>query len=144
MHFLFQPHQLENHLIMSIFKSISVTVLAWFLSSYDVTSCRCRYLSFTEEVNYADQIFTGTVLKKNPSDLIQYTFVVSQTFKGNKTDSITLNTGFGGGDCGMKFVVGKTYLVYSREGHTSICRRNALLEETTDIDQLKKLFPRRR
>jgi len=75
---------------------------------------------------------------------MQYAFEVSQTFKGSKVDSTTLKTGFGGGDCGMKFVVGKTYLVYSREGHTSICRRNALLSETTDIDKLKKLFPRRK
>ena len=61
-------------------------------------------------------------------------------FKGNKADTLTIRTGFGGPDCGMIFEVGKAYLVYSFNKQTSRCRRNALADNNGDINQLKYQF----
>jgi len=97
-------------------------------------------MTFSEEIAHADQIFVGTVLKKTSADRAYYLFSVSQMFKGDKADTLTMRTGFGGPDCGMIFEVGKTYLVYSFNKQTTWCRRNALADINADIKILKYLF----
>ena len=97
-------------------------------------------MPFSEEVAYADQVFIGTVIKKTDSDMVYFLFSVSQIFKGNKADTLTIKTGFGGGDCGVKFEIGKEYLVYSHSSQTSICRRNAFANNNRDIIKLRFLF----
>lgn len=103
-------------------------------------ACKCNILTFSAEVVQADQIFIGTVLKKTTADKVYYLFTVSKTFKGDSHDTLTIKTGFGGPDCGMVFEVGKTYLVYSHNGHTNSCRRNALANNNADLSKLKHLF----
>jgi hypothetical protein len=103
-------------------------------------ACRCNFLTFSEEVVLADQIFIGTVLKKTTADKAYYLFSVSKTFKGGGGDTLTIKTGFGGPDCGMEFEVGKTYLVYSHNKETTRCRRNALANNNPDLNKLKYLF----
>lgn len=103
-------------------------------------ACKCRLMTFSEEIAYADQIFVGTVLKKTTADKAYYMFSISQLFKGDKIDTLTIKTGFGGPECGMRFEVGKTYLVYSHNKQTTWCRRNALSNDNADINKLKYLF----
>ena len=104
-------------------------------------ACECRIIEFSKEVKYADKIFIGKVLNKNITGInAYYLFSVSITFKGSKVDTLSIETGLGGGDCGMIFQVGETYLVYSHGGQTTICRRNALADGNTDIVRLKYLF----
>jgi hypothetical protein len=100
-------------------------------------------MPFSEEVAYADQVFIGTVIKQADSDMVYFLFSVSHTFKGNKADTLTIKTGFGGGDCGVKFEIGKEYLIYSHSRQTSICRRNSLAINNPDITKLKFLFDNR-
>lgn len=118
------------------------TILVLLATIATVTShaCRCNILTFSEEVAQADQIFIGTVLKKNTADKAYYLFNVLKTFKGNGDDTLTIKTGFGGPDCGMVFEVGKTYLVYSHNKQTTWCRRNALANNKADITKPKYLF----
>jgi len=107
------------------------------LASY---ACKCYQGTFDQEVQQADKIFMGTVLMKTASDKAYYLFSVSQGFKGVKADTITVKTGFGGGDCGMNFEVGKTYVVYAQNEETNICHRNALADKNTDLGKLRYLF----
>jgi hypothetical protein len=95
----------------------------------------------SEEVAQANQIFIGKVLKKEIREYkTYYLFSISKIFKGYRNDTLTIETGLGGPDCGMIFEVGKTYLVYSSYKQTSRCRRNALANNNADIDKLKFLF----
>lgn len=103
-------------------------------------ACKCYTLTFSEEIAQADHIFIGTVLKKTAADKAYYLFSVSQMLKGDKSDTLTVKTGFGGPDCGVVFEVGKTYLVYTHEKQTTRCRRNALANNNADITKLKYLF----
>jgi hypothetical protein len=107
------------------------------LTSY---ACRCHSVTFSEEVAQSDQIFIGTVLKKTSVDKAYYLFSISQMFKGNQTDTLTIKTGFGGPDCGMLFEIGKTYIVYSTNNETSRCRRNSTANYKADTNKLKYLF----
>ena len=107
------------------------------LTSY---ACKCYHARFTEEVSQVDQIFIGTVLKKTSTDKAYYLFSISQIFKGDKADTLTIKTNFGGPDCGMEFEIGKTYIVYSNNKQTSRCRRNSLANQKSDLGKLKFLF----
>ncbi len=45
--------------------------------------------------------------------IAKYQVVIGQRFKGqNTTDTITIYTGVGGGDCGNEFIVGNNYILY--------------------------------
>ena len=53
---------------------------------------------------------------------------VLASWKGARTDTLSLTTGAGGGDCGYEFIVGGVYLIYAHRDkngglHTSICSR---------------------
>jgi hypothetical protein len=86
--------------------------------------------------------------------LLEYTFVVETSYKGASiNDTIKIWTGFGHGDCGFPFIIGKKYLIYAEDEYkviysqkklgrskkelesifrTDICRRTALLEESLE------------
>jgi len=108
--------------------------------SLNSMACRCHRAIFTQEVAQSDLIFIGTVLKKDSSDKAYYLFAVSKVFKGSYSDTVTISTGFGGPDCGMKFETGTTYLVYANHKRTSWCSRNHLANSNTDEGKLKYLF----
>ena len=107
-------------------------------------ACECVSLSFAEEVSRADYIFIGTVLDgySHSEDYVHkdmhYRFSIQKVFKGTRTDTVA--TGFGGGDCGMGFKLGETYLVYTTNGATTACRRNELLAKSSDVGRLLYLF----
>lgn len=115
-------------------------ILATTLSGFLSHACLCEKMSFTEEVSTADQIFIGTVMRQTLSNQAYYSFNISKTFKGSKMDSLTIETGFGGGDCGMFFETGKTYIVYAVNFKTTGCNRNALLDQSHDLEKLQYLF----
>lgn len=86
--------------------------------------------------------------------LLEYSIVIEKVYKGaSVNDTIKILTGFGNGDCGFHFSVGKKYLVYAQVEHkvnytqkklgrskkelkgifrTDICRRTALLEDSAN------------
>jgi hypothetical protein len=115
-------------------------ILVATLGTLTTYACKCYHGTFSEEVAQADQIFIGTVLKKTSADKTYYLFSVSQIFKGSKTDTLTIKTGFGGPDCGMVLEIGKSYIVYSNNKQTTWCRRNSFADRNTDLGKLKYLF----
>lgn len=49
-------------------------------------------------------------------EMIDYMVVVEEKFKRSwKKDTITVRTGFGGGDCGYRFKIGAQYLIYAQK-----------------------------
>ncbi len=60
--------------------------------------------------------FLGDDLSSGETYGRQFTFLVSDTLKGTvRHHRATIVTGVGGGDCGMDLVIGRQYLVYSRQ-----------------------------
>ena len=86
--------------------------------------------------------------------LLEYSIVIEKAYKGaSVNDTIKIWTGYGHGDCGFHFTVGKKYLIYAQDEHkltytekklgrskkelegifrTDICRRTALLHDSED------------
>src|SRR5215216_1147937 len=69
--------------------------------------------------NYGKVIFTGTVTRQLlPMDVFSrrvFQLSVSESFRGPAivSQNITVYTGAGGGDCGYRFEIGASYLVYA-------------------------------
>ncbi len=106
-------------------------------------ACQCLAPgSPIEELAQASDVFLGTVTRKHgpfmisagpdsyrESDVV-FQFRVLASWKGARTDTISLTTGSGGGDCGYRFTPGGTYIVYGNRGkdgrlYTSHCSRTA-------------------
>lgn len=102
-------------------------------------ACSCiGQRTVEEEVKHADAVVVGTVLSKQlitltdstmlkmfPNDttmrnspmskiaIARYDLLVEDIYKGKITnDTLTIYTGLGGGDCGIRFDIGKKYIVY--------------------------------
>jgi hypothetical protein len=93
----------------------------------------------------SDAVFTGvatavrdTMLRREDGERFVQKAVTFETragWKGVRTRSVTVLTGWGGGDCGYPFERGSTYLVYANRRRmgttaglvTGICTRTAAL-----------------
>ena len=97
-------------------------------------ACRCSYQNLKNEIDSADLIFQGIPIdKKQVDSKMIYQFSVDKIWKGDKSDTIEIKTGIGGQDCGMIFEIGKSYVVFAKNGETTHCRKNALID-STNID----------
>lgn len=120
----------------------TVTILTFLLLtsiSGRLFACSCiGQRTVEEEVKHADAVVVGTVLSKQlitltdstmlkmfPNDstmrnsamskmtIARYDLLVQDIYKGKITnDTLTIYTGIGGGDCGIRFEIGKKYIVY--------------------------------
>ena len=113
-------------------------LLTGFTKGY---SCKCYQMSFKNEIDSADLIFQGIPVSKRQIDSkMIYRFHVDKTWKGTYKDSIDIETGSDSRLCGMVFEIGKIYVVYSKNGQTSYCRRNSLIDKTFDDLKLDYRF----
>lgn len=90
-----------------------------------------------EELNRSAAVFSGEVVDISEDGYLeeQYgyevKFDVEKSWKGDSVETLTVLTGYGGGDCGYGFEIGEKYLVYaySSEGslNANICSRTAPL-----------------
>lgn len=94
-----------------------------------------------ESIWWTDAAFVGRVLsivKPDPNSNMRTIRVdVTEAFKGVSPGEINVFTGSGGGDCGVEFIVGGTYLVFGHLGQdgklgTSICSRTRLVAEAAE------------
>jgi hypothetical protein len=113
-----------------------IVILVHTLNLY---ACKCRLNSVKEDAANSDQIFSGKVIKKTVSEKVSYHFMVTEMFKGEKTDTIIITTNKDFLACGMEFNIGKEYLVYSFHKNTSRCNRNAFVKDNKDIKKLRRL-----
>lgn len=116
-----------------------LTILILIGMTDKIFACSCSGRSTVEqEVKHADAVIVGTILSKqivtltdstilkmSPNDTIirnspmskmtiaRYDLLVQNIYKGIITnDTLKIYTGLGSGDCGIRFEIGKKYIVY--------------------------------
>ncbi len=106
-------------------KNILLVVLLSGLFCNLAEACSCPVKSFDEFVRDADEIYFATlvearVMRVNPNrkwPFIQGRFEVRRTLKGAlRTGEMMLQTGLGGGDCGVPMSVAQTYIIFKKAG----------------------------
>jgi hypothetical protein len=106
-------------------KNLSLVVLLLGFFYNQAVACSCPVKSFNEYVKDADEIYFATleeakVIRVDPSrkwPFIQGRFEVRRTFKGaSRTGEMMLQTGMGGGDCGVPMSVSQTYIIFKKAG----------------------------
>ena len=125
-------------------------------------ACSCVRISTAQGFESSDYIFVGNVIKGEVrkfehngkieySSNILFTFKINKMIKGKlKNDEIFVTTGFGYGDCGYPFLVGRKYLVYAGNKKefndeeflsTNICTRTKLFSDKAmwEIEELDRL-----
>lgn len=107
-------------------------------------ACDCALSSLKTEIERSAEIFQGKVLKKEKvNHNYIYQFEVKNVWKGTTEVKKSIKTGLGGGDCGVNFEVGKSYIVFSNNGKTNRCKRTAEISETNDNLKLNYFFSKK-
>ena len=107
---------------------ITIILMSGFTNGF---ACKCSYQNLNNEIDSADLIFQGIPINRKQVDSkMIYQFSIDKIWKGYKSDTIEIKTGLSGQDCGMIFEIGKTYVVFAKNGETSHCRKNALIDST--------------
>lgn len=119
----------------------------------DARACTCDLplvnLTLKQQVMKAQKqsqaVFVGKVVQvvQNPEAYgVSVNFLVERVWKGKLSREVTILTGQGGGDCGYRFEVGESYLVYASGSNeslsTNICHRTAPRSEDGDMKILGK------
>lgn len=117
-------------------------VFLFTISSLSANACLCERRTLAEALNESDQVFIGTILNRAESDSgqVHYLVIITRMFKGSKADSLIIRTGFGGGDCGVRFEIGKSYVIFSRQQQTNRCIGTGLVEESIFLEKLRYNF----
>jgi len=102
-----------------------------------------------ESIAETDAVFTGkAVSRKRIKHGYTFEFKVKEVWKGISQSYVLVSTGRGGGDCGYRFKIGKSYIVYAYHSkmyadhyknglETIICTRTNLLAQADfDIQEL--------
>ena len=117
-----------------------ITILI-IINSQNSFACECAKVSLKEEIRQATEIFQGTVKKVEKTiNGVLYEFEIEKLWKGKLEQAKKIETGFGGGDCGIVLEKGKSYVIFSNLGKTNRCRRNAEINETYDDLKLEYSF----
>ena len=129
---------------------IGITILVGF-SGIEARACTCELplanLTLTQQVKKAKKqsqaVFVGKVMQVRSEGYgVSVKFRVENVWKGKLSREVTIFTGQGGGDCGYRFEVGESYLVYASGSHerlsTNICQRTAPRSADGDMKVLGK------
>lgn len=128
----------------AVFSSVGVVVLLT-LARVDGFACTCA-LPYPQQslrrqvrtaLGEARAVFSGKVIEVRDDPETSSVVVrlkVERVWKGSPPAEVRVVTGRGGGDCGYRFEVGESYLVYAHSAGagglgTNICQRTARLSE---------------
>ena len=119
-------------------KHTLLLTLGFLLISSGIYACSCigRH-TVKEEIRNSDAVLLGTVISKDLVRLVdsnaikmhaledsptkglyetvvaKYQLVLTSKYKGKtSTDTVEIYTGLGNGDCGVRFEIGKNYIIY--------------------------------
>jgi hypothetical protein len=138
-----------KRLLISI---LGVAILIGF-SWFEARACSCDLpllnRTLKQQVKKAQKqsqaVFVGNVIQvlQRPEAFgVSVKFRVERVWKGKRSQEVTIFTGQGGGDCGYRFEVGESYLVYAYGSNeslsTNICQRTAPRSEGGDMKLLGK------
>ena len=104
-----------------------LVIVCFIFSTNFSFACSCIGKSkMKKEVEKTNVVFTGKIIsskiyeEKNEYNEnlnfteVEYQVLIIERLKGEiKTDTLTIYTGLGNGDCGIKFQTGKSYIIYS-------------------------------
>lgn len=104
-------------------------------------ACSCAEPDTAENTAWADLVFVGVVVdidrpafSTSSGDLMTARLTVEQVHKGSARGHVEVKTALEGPSCGFDFVEGNRYLIYSREGQTSLCSGNKLLGAAPEVE----------
>ncbi|GAB4056456.1 hypothetical protein [Catellatospora paridis] len=104
-------------------------------------ACSCAEPDPVENAAWADLVFVGVVVdidrpafSMSSGDLMTARLTVEQVRKGSAAGHVDVQTAIEGPSCGFDFVEGNRYLIYSRDGQTSLCSGNQLLGAAPDVE----------
>ncbi|WP_144119895.1 EGFR-like transmembrane domain-containing protein [Catellatospora sichuanensis] len=104
-------------------------------------ACSCAEPDPVKNAEWADLVFVGVVVdvdrpvfSTSTADLMTARLTVEQVRKGNAAGHVEVKTAMEGPSCGFDFVEGNRYLIYSREGQTSLCSGNQLLGAAPEVE----------
>ena len=103
------------------------------MATSGVFACSCVPRTVEEKFANASTVFVGRILSaqeirgEQPRlSAVVGTFRVSETLKGNPERLSVVETGYGGGDCGVQLLVGETYVFFAdAAGRVNICTGTA-------------------
>ena len=138
----------------ALFSLVGVVVLV-MLARVEGFACTCGVPNLNQSLkrqvraalSESRAVFSGRVLevKDDPEAFgVLVKLRVERYWKGSPPSEVRLSTGRGGGDCGYRFEVGGSYLVYAYGSGagglgTNICQRTARLSEAAkDLQVLGK------
>lgn len=160
-----------------------ILTLGFLLTNSGVYACSCiGQRTVKEEIKYSDAVLVGKIISKElvtladstaikmftndstirkgfPYEIViaKFELLLTSKYKGKITkDTIDIYTGLGGGDCGVRFEIGRSYVVYGKnetyfgqinndwpfpEGKnvywTNICSRTTI-ESRDEIEEIEK------
>jgi hypothetical protein len=107
--------------------TLVIALLAAFLS-FEAVACSCGSKNIKEVVDASQHIFVAEITssKKNPDsdstwNRVSADFQVIDVIKGEPRELDHLYSGFGGGDCGIPFLVGHKLIVFTIDGTVTTC-----------------------
>lgn len=147
----------------------TVALLLIFISNYSF-GCSCiGENSIKNEIKNRDVVLIGKIISQEEyeeKDTLYHNFIfkkikfkiaVIEKLKGEiKTDTISIFTGLGRGDCGINFKIGEKYIIYANYDNehfnigkkvdkfltTNICTRTKLFEKK-EFKKIKRFTKRK-
>ena len=120
------------------------------ITSSSAIACSCGDVSIKEIVDASKYIFVAEILsaKKNPDakdhwENVVASFEIVDVVKGSPHELKGLFSGYGGGDCGVPFLVGHKMLVFTNDGIVTMCgatRSLGLFENDAEHIQLLRSY----
>jgi hypothetical protein len=130
---------------------------------HDTFSSRTLYNKYKDTLDKMYGSFEKYLTRTHTiSSVLEFKIVITKSYKETHLDTVYIRTGYGHGDCGFMFEIGREYLIYgenytetiytdfgnrtydktlSGTFRTNICTRTKLLSEAEDetdiLDQLK-------
>ena len=133
--------------LIRILLALLLAVMMIVLFPMPSLACSCAEPAPVEdELARSKAVFHGEVMEiKEVGYMKKVLFDVNEIWKGTDESQIIIQTGLGGGDCGIDFQVGEEYLVYARDSSmygdeylsTGICdRTTSALTSNEDFEVL--------
>ncbi len=102
-------------------------------------ACDCAEPKLPEAMKQSAAIFSGAVTdiaRDEKNDTLTVTLKLDRSWKGEADKTLKVQTGAHGANCGYRFEMGKTYLVYATEEtktlYTGLCTRTKKIDDAAE------------
>jgi len=126
----------------------NMLVLLVFLPSYSL-ACSCLHQPLSKHVAEAKNIYVGVLTSsrimeaKSDKDwpYVEGTIRVETVIKGSPGKTEKIQTGFGGGDCGIPMTIGRAYVIFfeDEQYHIGSCGASGQIQRYQEKEYVEKL-----